>query len=147
MDRRGRLIFCKLRRTWFTGGLSTLILLPATRSVFWSPRPTRPECSTAAWPTRRNGARFLLLVDMHDPGRGEAVEPGGGGIAIGPDGFAIKQVVQLQIRQILGEGDGVQGVAGLAEDGADFGLAAPEGFEVVLAMIEDDARESAINAV
>ena len=56
---------------------------------------------------------------MNDLGGGEAVEPGGGGVAVSADGFAIKQVVQLQVRQILGEGDGVQGVAGLAEDGAD----------------------------
>ncbi len=45
----------------------------------------------------------LLLVDMNHFGGGEAVEPGGGGVAVGPDGLAINQVVQLQIRQILGE--------------------------------------------
>ena len=81
----------------------------------------------------------FLLVDMNDLGGGEAVEPGGGGVAVGPNGFAIKQVVQLQIRQILGERDGVQGVASLAEDGADFGLAPLKGLEMVLAMVEDDA--------
>ena len=96
------------------------------------------ESSTNSW---------MLLVDMNHLGGGEAVEPGGGGVAVGANGFAINQVVQLQIGQILGQRDGVQGVAGLAEDGADFGRAALEGFEVVLAMIEDDAREGVVNPV
>jgi len=71
----------------------------------------------------------------------KTVEPGGRGIAVSADGFAINQVVQLQVGQILRKRNGVQRVAGLAEDGADFGRAALEGFEVVLAMIEDDAEK------
>ena len=84
---------------------------------------------------------------MNDLGGGETVEPGGGGVAVGANGLAIHQVVQLQVRQIFGERDGVQGVAGLAEDGADFGLAALERFDVVLTMIEDDARKGVINPI
>jgi len=75
---------------------------------------------------------FPLLVDVNHLGGGKAVEPGRGGVAVGPYRFAIYQDVQVQIRQILRQRDGVQRVAGLAEDGADFARSALEGFDVVV---------------
>jgi hypothetical protein len=40
-----------------------------------------------------------LLVDMHDPGRREAVEPGGGSTAVGADVLGIEQVLDIQLGQ------------------------------------------------
>ena len=52
--------------------------------------------------------------------RREAVEVGRGGVAVGADVLAVDQVAQFQVGQFLGQRDGVQGVAGRAEDGADL---------------------------
>src|SRR5580704_6542019 len=65
--------------------------------------------------------RGHLLVDVNDGGRRKSVEPGGRGIAVGADVFRIDQIIDLEVGQLLGLRDGVQTIAGLPVDGADFG--------------------------
>ena len=86
-------------------------------------------------------------IYMQNLGRGEAVEPGRRGVAVGADVLAVEQVAQVQVGQVLGQGDGVQGVAGRPEDRADLRRPALEGLQVVLAMVEDDAGEGVVDAV
>ena len=59
---------------------------------------------------------YLLPIYMHHFRRREAVEVGRRGVAVGADVFAVDQIAQFQIGQFLGQRDGVQGVAGRAED-------------------------------
>src|SRR6185369_10019723 len=69
------------------------------------------------------------------------------GVAISADVLGIHQVFDFQVGQFFGLGNRVQPIASLTKHGADFRFALLERLEVVLAMIENDAGESVINAV
>ena len=84
---------------------------------------------------------------MHHLGRRKAVEPRRGGVAVGADVLGIDQILDFQFGQMFMLRNHIQPVAGLAEHGADLGLAFFERLQVILAMVEDDAAERVVNAV
>jgi hypothetical protein len=49
---------------------------------------------------------------MHDLGRREAVEERAAGSAIGAHVFGVDEFAELHVRQLLGQADSVEGVAG-----------------------------------
>ena len=100
----------------------------------------------ALWPPI---AQFLLwgLVHMYDLGRREAVEERAAGGAVGTHVLGVDQVAQIHVGELLGQADGVEGVAGGAKDGAELRGAFPEAFQVVLAVVEDHAAVCVIDAV
>ena len=87
------------------------------------------------------------LVYMHDLGRREAVEGRAADGAIGAHVFGVDEVADLQVRELLGEADGIEGVAGRAEDRADLRGAFLETFHGLLGMIEEQAAIGMIDAV
>src|SRR5262245_47865780 len=87
------------------------------------------------------------LVHMRDLGRREAVEACAAGGAVGAHIFGVDEFAQIHIGQLLGQADGVEGVAGGAKDGAELRGTFPEAFQVVLAVIEDHAAVGVIDAV
>ena len=84
---------------------------------------------------------------MHDLGRREAVEGRAAGGGIGADVFGVDQIAHLQVRELLGQADGIEGVARGAEDGADLSGTFLETFQVVLAVVKDHAAIGVIDAV
>src|SRR5437870_4421709 len=84
---------------------------------------------------------------MDDFCRWESIEPSGGSIAISADVLGINQVLNFQLRQFLGKRDRIERIAGLAKDSADLGFPFFERFEVILAMIENNAGKGVIDAV
>src|SRR5438128_1876876 len=84
---------------------------------------------------------------MYDFGWGEAIEPRRGRVAVGADLLGVHQVVDFQIRELLGLHDRIHAVAGLAEDGTHLAITGLDRLDAVLAVIEDDAGEGVVNAV
>jgi hypothetical protein len=84
---------------------------------------------------------------MHDLGRQEAVEARAAGGAVGSHVLGVDQFAKIHIGQLLGQTDGVEGVAGGAKDEAELRGAFPEAFQVVLAVVEDYAAVSVIDAI
>src|SRR5438874_10406798 len=84
---------------------------------------------------------------MHDLGRGKAVEPSCGGVAVSADILGINQVLDFQVGQLFRKRDSIQSVTGLTEHRTNFGLALLKRAQVVLAMIENDPAESVIDAI
>ena len=84
---------------------------------------------------------------MHDLRRREAVEERAAGGGVGADVLGVDQFAQVHIGQLLGQADGVEGVARGAEDGTELCGAFPEAFQAVLAVVEDHAAVGVIDAV
>ena len=84
---------------------------------------------------------------MHDLGRWEAVEARAAGGAVGTHVLGVDQFAQLHVGQLLGQADGIEGVAGGAKDGAELRGAFSEAFQVVLAVVEDHAAVCVIDAI
>ena len=57
---------------------------------------------------------------MHDLGRREAVEGRAAGAGIGAYVFGVDQFADLHVRKLLGQTDGVEGVARGTEDRTDL---------------------------
>ena len=83
---------------------------------------------------------------MHDLGRREAIEARAAGGTVGAHILSVDQFAQLHVGQLLGQTDGVEGVAGGAKDGAELRGAFPEAFQVVLAVVEDHAADCSVTA-
>jgi hypothetical protein len=47
---------------------------------------------------------------VNDPGGPEAVEKGIGGVGLGTDVLAVDQFAEIQVRQLLSQGYGVEGI-------------------------------------
>src|SRR5262245_25129622 len=84
---------------------------------------------------------------MYHGGRREAVEMRAARGRVGADVLAIDVVARVHVRQLLGEANGVERVAGRAEYRAKLPRPLPEALEVILAVIEDHAAESVVDAV
>src|SRR5580765_5944658 len=106
---------------------------------------SRAPADTASRATSRK--RTHLLSHMHYFGGSEAVEPGGRSVAVSADLLGVDQIVDLQVRQLLGLNDRIHAVAGLSEYGAHLAIAAFDRFDAVLAVVEDDAGEGMVDAV
>src|SRR4051794_41145552 len=104
-------------------------------------------------PVRRGGGRISgpfgstrscvqLLINVDDLGRWEAIEPGAAGLGVGADVGGVDEVAEVEVGgKFFGQGDGVQGIAGGAEDGTELGGsfgAFFEGADGVFAVVEDD---------
>ncbi len=108
---------------------------PIPRAALWERTVARGHAlrfgRDRRWRPCLNVYGLGLLVDVDDFGGGEAVEPGGGGVAVGSDVVGEDQVFDFQVGQLFGLGDGVQAVAGLAEDRATAMAAVNTALEIV----------------
>src|SRR5262249_12680309 len=132
----------------------SMMLLPLVIGLATSvPKALAPrwyDTSTATWSILQNVMQTgdaRSLVHMHDLGRREVVEARAAGGAVGPHVLGVHEFAKIHIGQLLGQTDGVEGVAGGAKDGAELRGAFPEAFQVVLAVVEDYAAVGVIDAV
>jgi len=84
---------------------------------------------------------------MHDLGRREAVEERAAGGGIGSYVFGVDQFAHLHVRKLLGQADGIEGVARGAKDGANLNGTFLETSQAVLGVVKDHAAIGVIDAV
>ena len=95
----------------------------------------------------RSGGSPASLIHMHNLGRRETIERRAAGGGIGADVFGVEQIAHIQIRELRGQGDGIEGIARRAEDGADLSGTFLETSHAVLAVVKDLAAVGVIDAV
>ena len=78
------------------------------------------------------------MVYMHDFCRREAIEVGAAGIRIGPDVITVKEFIQFEVGQVFSKADGVESIAGGAENCAKLLGPFFKTLHVVDAVIEYD---------
>jgi hypothetical protein len=84
---------------------------------------------------------------VHNPGRREAVEGRATGSAISAHVLGVDQLADLQIRELLGQADGIEGVASGAKDGTDLRGTLLEASNKVDGVVENHAAISVIDTV
>src|SRR5262245_40507524 len=88
-----------------------------------------------------------LLVHMHNFSWRETVEERAAGGGVGTHVLRVDQFADFKVGQLLGQTDGVKGIARGTEDRANLSGAFLEAFQRVLAMVEDHAAVGVIDAV
>src|SRR5262245_66102117 len=101
-------------------------------------------CLRSLWPCL---ACTISLIHVDDFRRREAVEERAAGGGISAHVVCIDELAQFHVGQLLGQTDGVEGVARRTEDGADLGRPLPETLQMVLAVVEDHATVGMIDTV
>src|SRR5664280_2262166 len=84
---------------------------------------------------------------MHDRRRRKAVEGRTAGGGIGTYVFGVDKFAHLQVRELLGQVDGIERVARGAEDGADLSGTILETPKAVLGVVKDHPAIGVIDAV
>jgi hypothetical protein len=103
------------------------------------------NCNAYSW--AKNLGHLALFVQVDDLSWGKSVKPGCRSAAIGPYILGIDQILDFELRQLFGQGDGIQSIASLPKNGADLRFAPLERFQMILAMVENDATEGVINTI
>src|SRR5580704_17053154 len=84
---------------------------------------------------------------MHGLGRRETVERRATGGGIGAYVFRVDQFADLHVRELLGQTDGVEGVARGTADGTDLAGTFLETFQRVLGVVKDRTAIGVVDAV
>ena len=75
---------------------------------------------------------------MHDFCRREAIEVGAACIGVSADVFAVKKFIQFEVWQVFSKADGIEGIAGRAENRTKLLRAFFEALHVVNAVVKYD---------
>ena len=84
---------------------------------------------------------------MHDFCRREAIEVGAACIGIGAYVFAVKEFIEFEVGQVFSKADGIESIAGWAENCTKLLGAFFEALHVVNAMVEYDPRIGMVDAI
>ena len=80
-----------------------------------------------------------LLINVDNLCGREAVEARRGRPCVGADVFGVNEIADFQVGQLVRQRDGVEGVAGRAEDGRDLLGAFLERFDTIGNVVAQDA--------